>query len=145
MEQSTVGSRLNPGNAKLRIDLGYVQQRPGLHIQKCRVLCRVGDLENPVATIVGTQSKVLIPLTSQWCSGGVDGEGLLGDRFRLLPGKPWSRALQDCIDCCFRLGIPSGGHGFYLLCNLETVPWESQDNKSAPQFVRHPVAADHSI
>jgi hypothetical protein len=53
MKYFTVRGIPDSWNCQARIDLGDMQQRLGLHVQQRRILGRVRDLENPLASIFG--------------------------------------------------------------------------------------------
>ena len=68
-----------------------------------RILGRVRDLENPLTSVLGAQSEVLISLAIEWVSGRPNAEVPLGDPRGLLDGKRRG------------LGLEGGGHGLRLL------------------------------
>ena len=116
MKEGAVGSRLDPGNRQARVDLGDVQQRLGLHLQKRRMLGGICDLENPLAPIFGAQLEVLIPLAIQRVSRSLDVEGPLDNRLGLLGRKRRGLCFKDRSGIGSGSGVGSGGggHGFYF-------------------------------
>ena len=111
MKESAVRSRLDPRNRQARVNLGDVQQRLSLHVQECRILGWVGDLENPLAPVLGAQSKVLIPLATQRLSGRLNAERPLGDCFGLVDRKRRGRRFQNRFGCGSASGLGSGKTG----------------------------------
>ncbi len=95
VEQGTFGSRPDAGNGKPRVDARDVEQRPGLHVQEGRVLGGVGDLEDPLAVVLGSQAEVLIPLARQRAGGGTDLEGPPGDVLGLRHRERRGRLFHD--------------------------------------------------